>query len=248
MIKAVIIDDEQHCIERIHTLLQSFKDTMELVATYTTVEAAIQGINAKKPNLLFLDVQIHNRMGFEVLTAIHPYNFEVIFTTAHEVYAVQAFKFSAVDYLLKPIDADDFAQAIEKVSQKLNANDFYQKMEVLLSNLPKKDTLKKLSVPTEEGLIFLEVSNIIRFEADVNYTIIHTLGSHKLTVAKTLKRFEELLANCNFFRVHNSHLINLEYISKYTKGKGGYLTMTDGVHIEVSTRRKEEFLKAIGSL
>ncbi|MEZ4792216.1 MAG: LytTR family DNA-binding domain-containing protein [Gelidibacter sp.] len=245
MIKAVIIDDEIHCIDRIRQLLEPYKSIIQLVSTFADVELAIEGINAIQPDLLFLDVQIHAKTGFDVLKSIQQPKFEVIFTTAYEAYAVQAFKFSAVDYLLKPIAEDDFKQAIDKVTHKLETNDFSNKVEVLLSNLSKKDQHKKISIPTVEGYSFIEVSDIIRCQSDVNYTTIFTIHNKKIIVSKTLKIFEELLADCNFFRVHNSHLINLDYVKKYAKGKGGYVTMVDNTDIEVSTRRKDAFLKII---
>lgn len=245
MIKVVIIDDEQHCIDRIKLLLQPYLDTVKIIGTYARVDEAIQGINSKKPDLLFLDVQIHDCSGFEVLKNVRLHTHEVIFTTAYETYAVQAFKFSAVDYLLKPIDKDDFCQAMEKVNHKLESKDFSSKVEVLLSNISKSDQHKKISIPTLEGYSFIEVSEIIRCQSEINYTTIFTIYNQKFTVSKTLKIFEDLLSDCNFFRVHNSHLINLAHIKKYAKGKGGYVTMVDDTNIEVSTRRKEAFLKII---
>ena len=245
MIKAIIIDDEQHCIDRIVALLKPFKNTVEIIESCTTVSAGIEAIESLKPDAVFLDVQIHDKTGFDVLKAIKHPAFEVIFTTAFEFYAVQAFKFSAMDYLLKPIDEDDFRLAIDKVSTKLEAKDFSKKITALLNNISKTDIQKKITIPTVDGLEFLEVSDIVRCEADINYTTIFTKDRHKLMVSKTLKYFEALLVNCNFFRVHNSHLINLDYIKKYSKGKGGYVTLTDDSVIEVSTRRKDDFLKAI---
>lgn len=246
MIKAIIIDDEQHCIDRIETLLKSYRDTIAIIGTFLTVDTGVHGIGDLYPDVVFLDVQIHEQTGFDVLKAVSHHHFEVIFTTAFETYAVQAFKFSAIDYLLKPIDEDDFKQAIEKLSSKIEAKDFSKKVNTLLDNISKNDVQKKITIPTVDGLEFLEVSNIIRCEADINYTAIFTKDNKKIVVSKTLKSFETLLANCNFFRVHNSHLINLDYIKKYTKGKGGYVTLIDNSTIEVSTRRKDEFLKAIG--
>lgn len=245
MITAIIIEDEQHCIDRVKALLMPFAESIEVIEVYRDVASAVEGIQRLQPNLLFLDVQIHDQTGFDVLSAIENPQFEVIFTTAYERYAVQAFKFSAVDYLLKPIDADDFNHAIGKVSQKLMTKDFSSKVEVLLSNISKKDPHKKISIPTVEGYSFVEVSEIVRCQADINYTTIHLTNHQKMTVSKTLKTFEELLSDCNFFRVHNSHLINLTFIKKYTKGKGGYVTMSDNTDIEVSTRRKEALLKVI---
>lgn len=246
MIKAIIIDDEPHCIARVETLLKPFAATIAVVGTYVTVETGILGIENLQPQVVFLDVQIHDQTGFDVLKALNTPAFEVIFTTAFEIYAVQAFKFSAIDYLLKPIDENDFRMAIDKLKLKIEAKDFSRKVDVLLDNISKKDAQKKITIPTQEGLEFLEISNIIRCEADINYTIIHTINGKKLTASKTLKSFETMLMNCNFFRVHNSHLINLNYVKKYIKGKGGYVTLVDHSIIEVSTRRKEEFLKAIG--
>ena len=245
MIKAIIIDDEQHCIDRIDHLLKAYEKNFETVGTYSTVEAGIEGIKKLKPDVLFLDVQIHDKTGFDVLKAFSTYPFEVVFTTAFESYAVQAFKFSAIDYLLKPIDKEDFDEAMHKVKEKLRTKDFSEKVEHLLNNVNKEDSKKKIGIPTFDGLVFLKVSDIIRCESDVNYTTIFTVDSKKITVSKTLKYFENLLKDCHFFRIHNSHLINLQYIKKYTKGKGGYVTLTDNTTLEVSTRRKEEFLNAI---
>jgi two-component system LytT family response regulator len=246
MIKAIIIDDEQHCIDRLEALLKPYSNTITVIGSYLTVDAGVQGIEGLCPDVVFLDVQIHERTGFDVLKTVKQLNFEVIFTTAFEMYAVQAFKFSAIDYLLKPIDADDFKLAIDKLSQKIESKDFSKKVKVLLDNIAKNDVQKKITIPTLDGLEFLEVANIIRCEADINYTIIHTKDGRKIMVAKTLKSFEALLTDCNFFRIHNSHLINLNHLVKYTKGKGGYVTLIDHSTIEVSVRRKDDFLKAIG--
>ncbi|WOD43700.1 LytR/AlgR family response regulator transcription factor [Hwangdonia lutea] len=245
MIKAIIIDDEQHCIDRLVTLLKPHKNTVKLVGQFTNVKTGIDGVKALKPNVLFLDVQIHDSTGFDVLRALGHFDFEVIFTTSFEKYAVQAFKFSATDYLLKPIDKQDFDEALEKLYEKIEARDFSKKVEHLLANISQKDNHKKIAIPTAEGLEFLDVSDIIRCESDVNYTLVYTTYQKKIVVSKTLKWFENLLGNCNFFRVHNSHLINLDYIKKYTKGKGGYVTLTDNSVIEVSTRKKEGFLKVL---
>lgn len=246
MITAIIIDDEQHGVDRVEKLLEPYGDSIALISHFSTVDSGIKGIKTLNPDVVFLDVQIHDKTGFDVLKAVDHHTFEVIFTTAFETFAVQAFKFSAVDYLLKPIDEDDFKLAINKLNSKIEAKDFSKKVNALLSNISKSDGQKKITIPTIDGLEFLEVSNIIRCEADVNYTTIFTNDSKKIMVSKTLKSFEALLVNCNFFRVHNSHLINLDYIKKYTKGKGGYVTLADNSTIEVSTRRKDDFLKAIG--
>jgi two-component system LytT family response regulator len=246
MTTAIIIDDEQHCINRLTNLLANF-NSIEILDSYSSVETGIHGIRELGPDLVFLDVQIHQKTGFDLLKEIGKVDFEVVFTTAFDTYAVQAFRFSAVDYLLKPIDEDDLRAALEKVGKKLDGKDFEKKMDNLLNNIHKKDINKKISIPTFDGLEFVEVSDIVRCQADVNYTHIFIKNRGKITVSRTLKSFESLLSECNFFRVHNSHLINLDHIQKYTKGKGGYITMVDNACIEVSSRRRDDFLSAIAN-
>ena len=198
---------------------------------------------------MFLDVQLQDKTGFDLLQQFNEINFEVIFTTAHEKYAVQAFKFSAVDYLLKPEDADDLKQAINKLQQKISKEEVSKKFDVLFYNLKNiQSTSKRITVPTIKGFEFLQVHDIVRCQSDINYTIIFLKDKQKITVAKTLKEFEELLIDHNFFRVHNSHLINLSYIKSYNKGKGGTVTLADNSEVEVSTRRKDDFLKRLEEL
>ncbi len=250
MIKVLIIDDEQHCIDRLSKLLHPSHDNiLEITGTALTVEEGVEKIISLKPDLIFLDVQIDDKTGFDLLRALNEINFAIIFTTAFEKFAIQAIKFSAIDYLLKPIDDADLNAAILKFmnerSQKLAA----QKIELLLQNTQnKKDIPKKIIVPTVSGFEFLEIADITRCQSDINYTTIYLKDKHKLVVAKTLKEFEELLGGHAFFRVHNSHLINLNCIKSYNKGKGGSVILNDGTEIEVSFRRKDEFLKRLSGL
>ena len=245
MIKAIIVDDEQHCINALLKLVEPISNTIKITNTFNSVDEALLKVQEISPDLVFLDVQINDKTGFDFLEELETIPFEVIFTTAHEKYAVQAFKFSAVDYLLKPIDEDDFTQAISKLNLKIEAKDFSKKVKSLLSNVTKNDGQKRITIPTSEGLEFLDVADIIRCESDVNYTTIYTNDKRSLVVSKTLKWFETLLQNAGFFRIHNSHLINLSYIKKYTKGKGGYVTLSYESNIEVSTLKKEGFIKAL---
>ena len=249
MIRALIIDDEQHCIDRLKSIAANYANDLHIIDTFQSVETGIAAVHKFKPDLLFLDVQINGKTGFDLLEQIGKNDFEVIFTTAHDKYAVQAFKFSAIDYLLKPVNEDDFKSAIEKVSKRLQEKNFAQRLDVLLHNIktPSNNT-KKISIPTISGFEFVEVGNIIRCESDINYTTLFLKDKQKITVAKTLKEFEELLTEFNFFRVHNSHLINLAYIKSYNKGKGGQVIMHDHSEIEVSVRRKDEFMKRLAAL
>jgi len=247
MIKAIIIDDEQHCIDRLDGLLkQHFVQTINLAGSFQTIEEALTGIRNIQPDLVFLDVQINDKTGFDLLKQIGEINFEIIFTTAYEKYAVQAFRFSALDYLLKPVDPDDLKAAILKLKEVISKNDTAGKLDVLFHNLKNIQGIsKRICVPVINGLVFLQVNDIIRCQSEINYTNIFLKDKHTLLVAKTLKEFENLLSDYNFFRVHNSHMINLNYVKSYNKGKGGYITMTDNSSVEVSTRRKDDFLKRL---
>ena len=247
MIKAIIVDDEQHCINRLENLVTTYcSNTIQLSGSFKTVEEGIDAIKKIKPQLVFLDVEVNDKTGFHLLQQLPQIDFEVIFTTAYDTYAVQAFKFSALDYLLKPVDADELQNAISKLNQKISQQQVSQKFDALFYNLKSiQGTSKKICVPVVNGLVFIQVSDIIRCESEINYTNLFLKSKQKLLVAKTLKEFEEMLGDYNFYRIHNSHLINLAYIKSYNKGKGGSVIMEDGSEIEVSTRRKDAFLKKL---
>lgn len=243
MIRAIIIDDEQHCINWLKELVKTSTTCIDVVASYTSVDTALKELQHLDIDVVFLDILFEEKTGFDFLKDLANNQMEVIFTTAHAQFAITALKLSAIDYLLKPIDKEDFAAAVKKLQDRMSKKEIAQKLEVLFNNLQKQDVHKKISLPTADGYTFVEVQNIIHCQADINYTHLFLQGNQKLTVSKSLKYFEELLSNCNFFRIHNSHLINLSYVRKYTKGKGGYVTMADNSQLEVSTRRKESFLK-----
>jgi two-component system LytT family response regulator len=248
MLKTIIIDDEQHCVDRISKLLSKYNNSIDLVGTCTTVDDAKTMIESEQPDIIFLDVHLHEKTGFDLLKQLSNINFEIVFTTAYDSYAVDAFKFSALDYLLKPIDEDDFYLTIEKIKKKTSLKDVSKKVGVLIHNLEDRNQhLKKIGISTLEGLTIVEITNIIRCQSDINYTHIFLKGNRKMTVAKTLKHFENLLEQYNFFRIHNSHLINLSFVEKYIKGKGGYVLMSDKTHIEVAVRRKDVFLKKLSN-
>ncbi len=250
MMKVLIIDDEQHCIDRLTKLLiPSHNSQLKITGTALTVEEGIKKIALLKPDLIFLDVQINEKTGFDLLRALPEINFAIIFTTGYEKFAIQAIKFSAIDYLLKPIDAADLNVALLKFMNERSQKITSQKIDILLQNTQnKKDTPKKIIVPTVNGFELLVIADIIRCQSDINYTTIFLKDKHKLVVAKTLKEFEETLSSHSFFRVHNSHLINLHCIKSYNKGKGGSVKLIDGTEIEVSSRRKDDFLTSLSGL
>jgi len=243
MIKALIIDDEQHCIDRLSGLLEkNHRDTIELLGSAASVKDGIKLIKELQPGLIFLDVQIHDRTGFDLLRESGNINFKVIFTTAYDKFAIQAIKFSAIGYLLKPIDEDDLTEALNKLGSN-SIDDMRAMTKVIEHNINSLSKKKKITIATGNELIFLDIDEIIRCHSDINYTTIFKNDKQKILVAKTLKEFEELLTEHDFFRIHNSDLINLAYIKSYNKGKGGSVILNDGTELEVSTRRKEEFLK-----
>jgi two-component system LytT family response regulator len=250
MIDAIIIDDEAHCIRHLSGLLSaSCGPVVRLAGTATTVEDGWQSILRLQPQLVFLDIQLQNETGFDLLDRFPVIDFDIIFVTAYEKYAIRAFKFSAIDYLLKPVDPDDLRQAVARLQQKRSKEETAKRFETLLDNLRNGTGLpRRISVPTVKGMEFLPVQEIVRCESHVNYTTIFLVNGQKLTVARTLKEFEELLEEYHFFRVHNSHLINLACIKSYHKGKGGSVRMSDNTEIEVSTRRKDELLKKMAEL
>ncbi|HXG00778.1 MAG TPA: LytTR family DNA-binding domain-containing protein [Bacteroidota bacterium] len=250
MISSIIIDDEQSCIDRITDLLgRSHAGVIEVVASCRSVEEGIQAITAFRPQVVFLDVQINDRTGFDVLKLVPDVHFEVIFTTGFEKYAVEAFRFAAIDYLLKPVDQDDLRQAISRVQEKLSKQEMSKKLDVLFHNLKTLEgASKRITLPTLSGLVLVQVSDIVRCEADVNYTHIFLKNRQKMTVSRTLKDFADLLEDYNFYRVHNSHLVNLAHVVRYERGKGGFVAMIDGSQVEVSMRRKEEFLKRLSEI
>jgi len=250
MTRAIIVDDEQHCIDRLSGLLaQHYNQSIQVLKTVTSGEDAKQAIRQLQPDLVFLDVQLGEISAFDLLKELGVIHFDVIFTTAFEKYAVQAFKFSAIDYLLKPVADDDLRQALEKLAAKKSKDEISRKFEVLFHNLNNwANPSRKISIPTVNGFTFLQISDIIRCQSEVNYTTLFLKDKQKLTVAKTLKEFEELLSDYNFYRVHNSHLINLACIKSYNRGKGGFVSMIDNSQVEVSTRRKDEFLRKISEI
>ncbi|MBK7390124.1 MAG: response regulator transcription factor [Bacteroidia bacterium] len=247
---ALIVDDENHCADRVVELLNKNPQFhVKVLAVINNVPEAVKYLQTNSPDVLFLDVEIGNETGFDLLKQVGSVSSEIIFTTAYNKYAVQAFKFSAIDYLLKPIDEDDFLQALKRTKQQLERNQSGKTIETLLHNIHSATVqTKKIHVATITGFDVLNVSDIIRCQSDVNYTTIYATNNKPLMVAKTLKDFEDLLTEYDFFRIHNSHLVNLHFVKSYNKGKGGYVILKDNTEIEVSTRRKDDFLKALSKI
>ncbi|WP_417860335.1 LytR/AlgR family response regulator transcription factor [Winogradskyella sediminis] len=241
MINTVIIDDEQHCADRIINLIQQQPQTFNLLSVIDNIEEALNVVPQLQPDLVFLDIKIHDKTGFDFLQSINPISFKVIFTTAFDNFAIKAFKFSAFDYLLKPIDTDDFNEAIERLKANLNTQNIEHQLQNLFKNL-KPEQNKIITIPTLTGFETLKVEDIIHLEADTSYTHIYS-KERKLMVSKPIKFYEDLLTEYAFFKTHKSHLININHVKKYFKGKQSYVIMSNDHHVPVSVRRKEEFLK-----
>lgn len=247
MFKALIIDDEQHCIDRLSQLLNSQNKIVDSYLYCRNVPEALKILGEKPIDVVFLDVQLQNETGFDLLKKLASnITFEIIFTTAFDKYAVEAFKYAALDYLLKPIDETDLKRALNKLKSKQTLLQANQKVETLLHNLNKKNTDKIISLTNAEGMHLIKVNDIIRCNADDNYTHVYFNPNKKITIAKTLKYFETLLHTYPFFRTHQSHLVNLLYIKKFMPKKR-IIVLSDTTEIEVSVRKKEALLKILKS-
>lgn len=247
MINAVIIDDEPKNVRVLKNMLNEFCPEVSLLGEANNSNEGKELIQQKKPELVFLDIEMPYGNGFDLLNALMPIDFEVIFVTAFDKYMLQALKYSALDYLLKPVNIEDLKVAVQHAEVRIKKNSINQQLTVLLENFKKQEPgLKKIAVPTAEGFDFMLVENIIRCEAQGAYTRIFIKGSKSILVSKPLKEYETLLPDNIFLRIHNSHLVNLNYIKKYNRGRGGYIEMDDGTMLEVATRRKDEFLSRFG--
>lgn len=245
MYTAIIIDDEAKGRLALKEKLNRYCPDIELLAEASNGKEGIAAIEQYHPKVIFLDIEMPGMSGFDMLTQLPDKNFHIIFTTAYNQYAIKAIKYAAFDYLLKPIDIEELKEAVIKINaQEKNQTD--QQLGSLQENLlhPKKK-LNKLAIPTLEGLLFYNIEDIIFLEANSNYTNIFFNNGQKVLASKTLKDFEELLPVEIFFRPHHSYIINLNCIKKYIKGDGGQIEMQNGVYIEVSRRKKEEFLNLI---
>lgn len=247
MINAIIIDDEADGRNALRLALQKFFPEVMVKGIYETPLKGLEGIAEIKPNLVFLDIQMPQMSGFDLLKQLSPINFEVIFVTAFDQYAIKAIRFGALDYLLKPIDIDDLRLALEHAKDRIEKQhtSSFQYQSVISNSHRTHGKLERIAVPTLEGIEFFNTDDIIFCEADGSYTNLQLKGNHRKLVSRNLKDFENLLEDSGFCRVHHSYLINLHHIQKYVKGDGGYVLMTENHHVDISRRKKEEFLSLL---
>ncbi len=248
MINAIIIDDEVNGAESLQLMLAKYcKNEVNIESVCNSAKEGYEKIREINPDLVFLDIQMPHMNGFELLAQLPSRNFQVIFTTAFDDYAIQAFKVNAIDYLLKPIDPQDLIQSVQKAMLRIGTNTLLgENIDKLIKGLKHQQfQLKKLAIPAADGVTFVELDEIPKIEADSNYTTVYTINNKKYIVAKTLKEYEELLADYNFLRVHSSTLINLKHVDKYVRGDGGFVIMKDGSQVEVSRRKKHELVEKL---
>ena len=243
--KGIIIDDEAKSRSMLEALCREYCPELEIIGQAGSVDEGLDLIAKSPPDLVFLDIQMPVKNGFQLFDAFEEEPpFQVIFTTAYDEYGLQAFKITALDYLLKPIQIDELIQAVEKAQKIYHKEGSDQRIEMLKKVLD-KEPLQKVALTTIDGFTFVNFSEIIRCEAQGNYTDVILAGGHSLLITKTLKHYEDILTEKGFFRVHKSHLVNLHFVRRYIKGKQGSIEMTDGQIIEVSLRKKEALLEQL---
>lgn len=258
-LRAVIIDDETNARETLATMLHLFCPGVTHCGEAKNAEQGVDLIRREQPHLVFLDIQMPGQSGFDLLAQFETVDFGVIFTTAHQDYAIKAFRFSAIDYLLKPIDPDELQAAVGKCQTRLNRPGELplnpQQLTILQAHLdpPKRVGLhtrlrndhQRIALPTAEGIHFVRMTDIIQCESLGSYTRFHLAGSPPIVVSRLLKEYENILEAYYFCRIHQSHIVNLEHIKRYVKGDGGQVWMSNNAQIEVSRRRKDDFLNLL---
>jgi two-component system, LytTR family, response regulator len=244
MIKAIIVDDEVHCLESLSLMLKDHCPEVQLIEQISSAAKGLEAIEKFKPDLVFLDIEMPLMNGFELLEQLHAIPFAVIFTTSYDQYAMKAIRFSALDYLLKPIDPKELVIAVKKVQEERHLP-LAEQFQILLNQIQGKGGgFSKTAVPTAEGFELIYADQIIFCEANDNYTHFSLKNKTKIIACRTLKEIEEQLQGFPFFvRVHNSYLVNLNEVVRYLRGEGGYLVMSDGTSVNVSRSRKEALLK-----
>jgi two-component system, LytTR family, response regulator len=252
MITAVLIDDEQHLREGMKRLLELYGQEISIVGEADSVKTGIVTIQKYNPQVIFLDINLTDGTGFDILEELSKkgkINSQIIFITAHEQYALKAFKFSALDFLLKPVDPEELEKSIVKIKEAIKNNNSFDHIDLLLENIRKKvDNFKRIALSTQDGIHLFEVSDIIRCESQDNYTQFHIKNHKPILISKTLKEYEELLSEHGFERIHQSHLINLSYLKSYIKNDGGYIIMSDNTNLPIAQRKKDRLQEILKTL
>jgi two-component system, LytTR family, response regulator len=245
--KAILVDDESDGIRTLQKLLERHCPQVQVVGIASNADAARELAGSVQPDVIFLDIQMPGKSGLDLLSELGNYTFEVVFVTAYNEYMLQAFQFSAADYILKPVDEDRLVEAVDRVSKRISEGKKAEQAPVLLHNLVHagQPGAMRLCLPTLKGFTVVKLEEVIYCEAERSYTLFHLLEGKTVTVSKPLVDYDTLLKGTSFLRVHKSFLINLLHIKEYIRGEGGQVIMTDGAEIEISRRRKDEFLMLV---
>jgi two-component system, LytTR family, response regulator len=249
MLKVAIIEDEEKTASHLQTILNEYCNEVELVGVASSIEAAVTLLNSVAVDLVLSDINLPDGNSFAIFERLENIDFKIIFITAFEEYALKAIKFSAFDYLMKPIDPLELIAAIRKAQKQLEKEHAAIKMEALLTNVRDfSEHLKKIVLKTSESIYIIDVQDIISCESDSSYTKFALLDGRKIMVSRVLKEYDEMLNGSGFFRVHKSHLVNINHIDRFNKTEGGYLVMKDGSNIPVSQRKREKIISLLESL
>lgn len=244
MIRCILIDDESNSLEMMEWLLKTYCPQVKIEAMCNAAEKGIEAINKFRPDVVFLDIEMPHMNGFTMLEQFDKLFFDVVFCTAYDQFAIKAFRYSALNYLLKPVDPEDLKETIKRLEEKRSAPSPGQ-IELLLQNIKQtnKPTVQRIALTTGDGMIFVSTSEILYCQAESNYTSVVLAGGKKILVSKVLKEIDEALAGSDFFRIHNSFLININHIKKFVRGDGGYVIMEDGTNVSISRGRRQEFME-----
>jgi len=244
MIRCVLVDDESDSLEVMEMLLKTYCPQVKIEAVCNNAEQGIDAINLYRPDVVFLDIEMPNMNGFDMLGKFDKLFFDLVFVTAYHQFAIKAFRYSALNYLLKPVDADELVETIRRVEKNRSAP-LKEQMELLLQRVSNTATqaIARIALTTSYGMLFVETKDIIYCESDNNYTSVKMTGGKRILVSKTMKEIDETLSGPDFYRVHNSFLINLSHIQKFVRGEGGYVVMDDGTTVSISRTKKQAFLE-----
>lgn len=249
MLRAIVIDDIEAIRKKNIAVIKSNCPNVSIIGQADSVETGIKLIKQLSPDIVFLDVEMPDGTGFDLLQSLNPITFKVIFITGYEDFAIKAFRFSAIDYLLKPLDANELVEAVKKAEESLSKEIFDTKLNNLFSNLERPKNLQKLILKTSEKIYSVNIQDIVNCESEKNYTTFHFINAPKIVVSTNLKEYDNLLTPYNFFRTHQSHLINMAYFDHFIKADGGNkIVMTNKSTVPLSVRKKEEFLAVLDNL
>jgi two-component system LytT family response regulator len=244
MIRCVLIDDESNSLEMMEWLLKNYCPQVQIMAMCNAAQAGIEAINAHHPDVVFLDIEMPHMNGFDMLEQFEKLNFDVVFTTAYDQFAIKAFKYSALNYLLKPVDPVDLQETIARIEKK-KAVPTKEQIDLLMQNVlhKNKQAVERIALTTNDGMVFVNTKEVVYCQAESNYTSVVMTDGKKYMVSKILKDIEEVLSGPDFYRVHHSYFININHIKKFIRGEGGYLVMDNDVSISISRARRQGFME-----